>query len=474
MRWRTKKWLNSLRVQVFLVFIAGSVLSIALIATVAGVILNTKGTFFAKMDVTHAAKGMAQEIEFDATGRPTGFSPRITNGRVDFNWIFDNLDKDSGYRILDAQGQVALASKATPQLWQAMDAMPLEPGSFGFEHQGIAMRAATSAIVHNGHTWYFQLTISSRFMHLMYDAFALPFMVKGIGLFSVVLFFVFGPCLYITLRHTLAPLRTVAESAAAISPRSIHARLSTAHVPSEISPMVDSFNHVLQRLEQGYRVQQEFLGNAAHELKTPLSLIRAQIELTATDPEMRATLLSDVQYMSRQVQQLLMLAEASEQGNYQLAPTLITEVVEEAAAYLDRMAEAAQVELRLQSSQARATHWNADRSALFTLLKNLLENAIQHAPAHSRVDIEVHSDHISVRDYGPAIDTASLARLFERFWRAPQRRDQGAGLGLSICQEIALAHDWALTIERAEPGLRFTLSLTPASARPSPRHHAKA
>ncbi|MDH5857693.1 two-component sensor histidine kinase [Lampropedia aestuarii] len=474
MRWRTKKWLNSLRIQVFLVFIAGSVLSIALIAIVAGVVLNTKGTFFARMDLTQAAQKMAHEITFDAAGTPTGFSPRITNGRIDFNWIFDNLDKDSGWRILNAQGQVALASTASPQLWQAMDAMPLEPGSFRFEHQGIAMRAATSAIVHNGHTWYFQLTISSRFMYLMYDAFALPFMVKGIGLFSVVLFFVFGPCLYITLRHTLAPLRTVAESAAAISPRSIHARLSTAHVPSEISPMVDSFNHVLQRLEQGYRAQQEFLGNAAHELKTPLSLIRAQIELTEADPEMRAALLSDVQYMSRQVQQLLMLAEASEQGNYQLAPTLVIEVVEEAAAYLDRMAEAAQVGLHLQITQARSTQWNADRSALFTLLKNLLENAIQHAPAHSSVDIEVHSDHISVRDYGPPIDTASLTRLSERFWRAPQRRDQGAGLGLPICLEIAQAHDWTLAIERAEPGLRVTLSLTPASARPSPPPHAEA
>lgn len=101
--------------------------------------------------------------------------------------------------------------------------------------------------------------------------------------------------------------------------------------------------------------------------------------------------------------------------------------------------------------------WKADRGALFTLLKNLLENAIQHAPSTTTVDVEVQRDVLSVRDWGPGLDPAQIPLLFERFWRAAHRRDHGAGLGLSICQEIALAHGWSLTVERADPGLRFLL-----------------
>jgi len=136
----------------------------------------------------------------------------------------------------------------------------------------------------------------------------------------------------------------------------------------------------------------------------------------------------------------------------------VQEVADEAASYLQRMAEAAGV--RLTVSATENIEWKADRGALFTLLKNLLENAIQHAPASTTVDVEVQSDALSVRDWGPGLDPAQLPLLFERFWRAAHRRDHGAGLGLSICQEIALAHGWRLTVERAEPGLRFRLKNT--------------
>lgn len=151
--------------------------------------------------------------------------------------------------------------------------------------------------------------------------------------------------------------------------------------------------------------------------------------------------------------------------NYQLALVSVLSVVQEVKAYLQRMAETAQVQLVLRCPQKDDVCWLADRSALFTLLKNLLENAIQHAPAHTQVEIKVSRDAIRVRDFGPGVSAETLDLLFERFWRAPQRRDQGAGLGLSICQEIALAHHWSLGIEPAEPGLRFTLTRA-TSARP--------
>lgn len=263
-------------------------------------------------------------------------------------------------------------------------------------------------------------------------------------------------CAYLTLRFTLKPLRDISDAAAGISPHSLYARLPTEAVPSEIAPLVHSFNRTLERLEKGYHIQQEFLATAAHELKTPLALIRGQVELTEPSPD-RSVLLQDVEHMTRQVQQLLHLAEVSEVQNYQLTMVDLVGVADEATDYLQRMARAAGVRVELQC-EAAAVHWPADRGALFTLLKNLLENAIQHAPAGTGVSVRVGARSLTVSDCGPGVAPDQLPSIFSRFWRGPHRRDKGAGLGLSICQEIALAHGWTLCATRADPGLRVDLS----------------
>jgi signal transduction histidine kinase len=364
--------------------------------------------------------------------------------------------------VLNAAGNVVLLSKAGEAFWPSNGSgtdgsTRLERGGFLFVLNGVTMHGATEPFVHQGRQWYLQHAASARLMHLIQHKFALPLMGAGIGVFSAVLIIAFGLCAYFTLGYALKPLRKISESAAAISPRSLHARLETETIPLEISPLVDSFNRALERIERGYRLQQEFLANAAHELKTPLALIRAQIELSDEgNKHPRDALLSDIEYMTRQVQQLLLLAEASEAHNYKFTRVRVQEVVDEAVSYLQRMAESADVRLTV-SAKVGDVMWKADRGALFTLLKNLLENAIQHAPAKTSISVEIQSDTVTLRDFGPGVDVAQLPMLFERFWRAAHRRDHGAGLGLAICHEIALAHDWHLTAERAEPGLRFQL-----------------
>jgi len=333
---------------------------------------------------------------------------------------------------------------------------PPKPGRIDFSRSGTPFQGATAVMEHGGRQWFFQMANSARLAELIRLEFALPFMGIGIGLFSAVLLFVFGICAFITMRHVQKPLQELSDAAAAISPRSLHARLRSERAPTEISPLVESFNRVLERVEHGYRVQQEFLATAAHELKTPLALIRAQIELMEPSAD-RDALLRDVAHMTRQVQQLLLLAEASEAQNYGFAPVDVLDVTHEATSYLGRMAEGAGVRLEVAGGP-EAPNWQADRGALFTLLKNLLENAIQHAPAGTVVSVEVLDNTLTVRDRGPGVGADQLPRLFVRFWRGAHRRDQGAGLGLSICQEIAQAHGWTLSAHVAEPGLRMMLT----------------
>jgi signal transduction histidine kinase len=461
-------WLNSLRVKLLLAYVAGVALSIALIAAVAVAIVAVQGDVLSGPDVADLTGDLAEMLRFDGEGVPVGFDDGMgfANSEGDFgSWLFDSLKQETAYRVLDASGKAALSSPAGEAFWPTSGpARRLQRGRFEFEREGVAMRGATESIEHNGRAWFLQCAVSARFLQFGYRAFALPFTGAGITVFSLVLLFVFGACAYVTLRYALRPLQEISESAAAISPHSLDARLRTNAVPTEIAPLVDSFNRVLERLEQGYRIQQEFLATAAHELKTPLALIRAQIELTVNGHD-RESLLSDVEHMTRQVQQLLLLAEASERQNYTFAAVDVQDVAKEAASYLQRMAGAMGVRL-LTPGHAAEVRWLADRGALFTLLKNMLENAIQHAPRGTDVQVDVGAAALSVRDWGPGVSEEQLPKMFARFWRGAHRRDQGAGLGLAICQEIALAHGWTLSVHRAEPGLRMSVSLPPTEKPP--------
>lgn len=443
--------LSSLGLKVLAAYVAGALLSIAL--AVAAAVWVVRNDVLADLELNERAGALAKRIVFDTNGRPFELDAR----EVDLGWLYESLPLEAAYRILDAEGNVVVVSKAGEAFWRLDTGEDrLQRGTFFFNRDGVSMYGATEPIEHDGQWWYLQFATSERLMKLVQHKFALPYMGTGIGIFSAILIVAFGLCAYLTLRYALKPLQEISEAAAAISPRSLHARLRTEAVPAEISPLVDSFNRALERLDQGYRVQKEFLGNAAHELKTPLALIRAQVELME-DGEDHVSLLNDVEHMTRQVQQLLLLAEASEVQSYSFADLDVAEVAKEAVSYLQRKADTAGV--RLATSVAGSgVRWLADRGALFTLLKNLLENAIEHSPRGTDVLMEVSSTTISVRDQGPGVSEEQLARIFARFWRGAHRRDHGAGLGLAICQEIALAHGWRLSAHRANPGLRLCVA----------------
>jgi two-component system sensor histidine kinase QseC len=452
MRFVAMRHFNSLRLQVLLSYLAGMILSVILLVLAALWVLQDNT--LARMDLADAAAGIADDIRYDDDGTPIGFAAKVE----DVTWLFESIPRETAYRILDEAGNVVLQSGTGESVWpKSKQVLRLVRGRFDFEHNGLTMHGATEPVRHNGKIWYLQLTASTRFMELMHRRIAMPLVVAGVTLFSVVLLLAFGLFAYITLRYTLRPLKDISQSASTISPYSLNVRLPVKGVPNELTPLVSSFNQALERLEHGYRVQQEFLATAAHELKTPLALIRAQLELMP-QTEQRNWLLHDVSYMSRQVQQLLLLAEASERQNYKFIRVNVPQQVTEAVAYLQRMADAAQVTFNLEL-HAPDIISQADKGALFTLLKNLLENAIQHAPAGSAVSVDVFSDNITVRDQGPGIEDAQLPKLFDRFWRGAHKRDTGAGLGLTICREIALAHGWVLSAHKMQPGLMFRLQL---------------
>jgi signal transduction histidine kinase len=318
----------------------------------------------------------------------------------------------------------------------------------------LALHVVTRAVDHDGHAAWVQVAISDRAATLISGAVVGPILQNAL-MTAVLSLVLFALGVHVTLGHLLLPLRRASDAASRIAPRNLETRLSPSALPRELQPLIRAFNAALDRLQQGYRVQQEFLGAAAHELKTPLALIRGQVELSESDD--RDLLLADIDRMSRQVHQLLHLAEVSEPRNYQFAEIDPGGVAAEAVDFLQRLARRAGVQLELRAADGLAAR-RADRSAVFVLLKNLVENAIQHSPHGGVVTVDVRDDGVCVRDQGDGIAPQHMPELFKRFWRGAARRDTGAGLGLAICQEIVLAHGWSLVARNGAAGAEFLVS----------------
>lgn len=440
------RWFNSLVLKVMLAFIAGVIVSIGLLV-LSGLIMQDR---LPGMDLSDRARNLADKLHFNGQGEPGGFS-----GAGNF-WIYTSLQQETAYRVLDEKGQVVLMSPGA-QNWPPLpQIINPQQGGFEFTMNNVLYEGTTEPFYKEGKRWFIQLSASSRIIGFLDQEFADPFIRLGIVVFSLVMLLVFGLCVWVMMKYSLMPLRRVSAAAASISPRSLDARLQRQGVPEEILPLIDSFNQALDRLEKGYLSQQDFLATAAHELKTPLTLIRAEVELMENNSEVRESLLMQVGHLARQVQQLLLLAEASELRGYQFSDVNVHDVVGDCVQFLQRLADDAQVSLVICVTDKQVI-WQADRGAFFTLLKNLIENAIQHAPSGSEVRTSITRHFVSVRDFGPGVEEEVLPLLFTRFWRGEERRDSGAGLGLSVCQEVAVAHGFTLTARNARPGLIFVL-----------------
>jgi len=448
------RWLNSFSRQLMAASAGGVLFLVGLIVAGLFALFLFQGHRFSEIGASEYAETIGEHLQFDTAGQP------VAVDLSEMAWLYDSLGKEVTLRVLNDAGVVVLSSDTgAPPLTGAGEALVLEQHNFIFERDGITMNGATELIRHEGRTWYVQFASSARLSELLRSYIAGPLFTRSIVIFCAASLLVYGVVMRLTLRVILKPLNEASAIAAEISPRNLGARLQVQKAPSELRPLVENFNAALDRLEHNYRLQQEFLASAAHELKTPLALIRGQIEL-GVDEANRHELLQDVSRMGRQVQQLLHLAEASEPQNYAFASVDVRSLISEVVSYIERLADQHDVSLRVVV-EAGSTLLQADRGALFTLLKNLVENAIQHSRPRGVVQLRAESNLISVRDEGSGVSPEDLPKLFTRFWRGKDRRDLGAGLGLSICREIATVHGWDLQARRGEPGMIFDLNINP-------------
>jgi signal transduction histidine kinase len=284
-----------------------------------------------------------------------------------------------------------------------------------------------------------------------------------------VLLLAIGIALY-TLTKALGPVARVAEEANRITVDTTGRRLDTA-VPAEIRPLVAAMNRALERLDAGFDEQRRFTANAAHELRTPLALLRARLDGMA-DVEAANAIRPDLERMTRLIEQLLAVSRLDSHMPMARAEVDLVEVAGDIVARLAPLAVAEDKQLSLAAPD-HPVRIVGNAETLGAAVRNLVENALRFTPAGSSVEVGItDGPAIEVHDAGPGIPAEDRAHLFERFWRGRDRQG-GAGLGLAIVAEVAAQHGGRISVDKSPMGgamfrITFAASPTPAAATPAP------
>jgi signal transduction histidine kinase len=374
---------------------------------------------------------------------------------------FDDFFANLKFRVLDSSGQVIVSNELDHRsLLPALDVKE-QAGFFGVvEHDGRNFFVGAWQRDVNGRAYVLQLARSDRFEVLARDAVTPVFAdtVAVLGTLSALIFALAGA---VAVRSVLKPIRIAEKAARRVGGRNLSARLPEEHMPAEIKPLVQAVNGVLHRLERSFHEQERFIANAAHELKTPLALIRARIEAGIDNDLDRVTLLQELDVMGRQVQQMLQMAEVADTLTMRRGVVQPVEVAREVLDHLAFKAERRDIGLHLLEP-VDDLRVEADAGALFVLIKNLVENAIDFSPPGSDVKVQVDTNGMSVADQGPGVPPEYRSQVFERFWRAPGQTRNGSGLGLALVRDIAIAHGWTVSCgQTSGAGALFTVRWTP-------------
>ena len=281
---------------------------------------------------------------------------------------------------------------------------------------------------------------------------------------------------YILVSRSMRSVDDIRSRVAEISTSDLTERVPVPEKRDEISALALTMNEMLARIEAGHSAQQRFVGDASHELRSPLTTIISALEVAVAHPELlngelaTTTLIPEAHRMQALVEDLLLLARADERGltmahdDVDLDDLVVTEA--------ERLSRESSLAIRTDVTPTRI---NGDAVRLSRMLRNLLDNAARHAASEISVAAGISGEHavLTVDDDGPGIAAADRERVFGRFVRLDANRSRsagGAGLGLAIVREIVAAHQGSVAIsDRSGGGTRVTVQLPLAYAPDSSR-----
>ena len=388
----------------------------------------------------------------------TPLPPAPTEGSKDTG---ESDVRDLAVAMWDAEGRLALADREGAEL-------PYRSGATGFVDQTV-----------NGRLWrvyYLPSTDGKWTIAAGQGAYERDELVYGLTITQVVPWLLLLPILLAVMawavRRALSPMHQLSIELAGRKAEDLRS-IPDDRSPAELKPLLGAMNGLFARIEQLLVRERRFTADAAHEMRTPLAVLRAQWDVVrrSTNPVERAQaevkLGAGLDRMARLVTQMLSLSRV-ESG---VVPSLVTEVqwqpiVEQAMSDCLGLAERRRIDLACEWP-ARGAHplpLFGDEHLLTVMLRNLLDNAVRYAPPGTAVVLRIGREHLEVENEGPPLSPEQLARLGERFYRPDGQQEGGSGLGVSIVRRIAELHGLEVIFGTGVngQGVKVTLQFDPS------------
>jgi heavy metal sensor kinase len=264
----------------------------------------------------------------------------------------------------------------------------------------------------------------------------------------------------------LKPVDNITQTARLITSKNLNQRIKPPKVKDEIARLIETFNEMIFRLDQSFRQIKQFTSDASHELKTPLTILKGEVEVTLrkerTSPEYQQTLksnLEEINWMSQIVDDLLLLSKV-DSGELRLhkEDLNLTGILNEVVSQMNILAESKKLRIEA-SNHHEEVHIFGDALRIRELFLNLISNGIKYTEEEGSIHITLTKDNqpdlgnpfvkIIVSDTGIGIAKEDQERIFDRFFRVDKARSReqgGSGLGLSICKWIVEAHQGEIEV----------------------------
>ena len=292
-----------------------------------------------------------------------------------------------------------------------------------------------------------------------------------------------GLIIWLVVGYGLKPLRVIAREVEARDPGSLRL-IEATKLPSEVAPLVTSLNDLFGRLDQALKFEREFIADASHELRTPVTALSLQVGLleTASTAKERDESIQDLKHgverMRRLIEQILTLARLDPDNSENTGLIDITLFIREMHEDYARVAAAKSINFKVSTEDQVTVR--GDLASLTALIRNLLDNAVRYTPLGGVVTIQVDTHQraapqIQISDSGPGIPAEIREKVFSRFFRADHASDNtGTGLGLAIAKRAAERLGASLQLEDVPGGTGLTVLIRfPIPADPAQTPRAK-
>ncbi len=274
---------------------------------------------------------------------------------------------------------------------------------------------------------------------------------------------------WLVASRALRSLRIMISKASSLRAANLSERLPVPSSDDELEDLALTLNDLLDRLEKAFRSQERFIADASHELKTPLAIVRGELDILLSKnrsiDEVRAALREvsgELDHLTKLVEDLLVLARVDAgAGSLVISNVRLDDVLVDVVSSLEKFAALKNIKIRLDMHDISTAEAKGDAGLLHSMVRNLLENAIKFSPDHEVVRLELFESEghfrIAVTDRGLGIAKEDMEKIFNRFFRATNHNTKGFGLGLGIARRIAQAHQGSVEVESsADAGTVFT------------------